>query len=51
MRVEFKKTGERRYGVFIKRIDLPDLEMNPAPGFDRLMPHDLMHFPVEQELN
>ena len=51
MRVEFKRTGERRYGVFVKRENLPDLEMNPAIGFDSLIPHDLMHFLVEQEFN
>ena len=50
MRVEFHKTGERRYAVKILRGDLPDLEMNPAPGFDPLLPHDLMHFIVELEL-
>ncbi len=50
MQVEFHKTGERRYAVKILRKDLPDLEMNPAPGFDALMPHDLLHFLVEQEL-
>lgn len=49
MNVIFKKTGVRGYGVFIKRENLPDLEMNPAPGFDELMPHDLLHFLVEQE--
>lgn len=51
MQVEFQKTGERRYAVKIRREGLPDLEMNPAPGFDELMPHDLLHFLVEQELN
>lgn len=25
--------------------------MDPAPGFDALMPHDLLHFLVEQELD
>jgi hypothetical protein len=49
MQVEFRKTGERRYAVKIRREGLPDLEMNPAPGFDELMPHDLLHFLVEQE--
>jgi len=48
--VEFQKTGERRYGVRILRNDLPVLEMNPAPGFDPLIPHDLLHLLVEQEL-
>lgn len=47
----FRKTGERRYGVLIEREGFSDLEMNPAPGFDELMPHDLLHFLVEQELN
>lgn len=50
MRVEFHKTGERRYAVKISRDNLPDLEMNPAPGFDPLIPHDMLHFLVEQEL-
>lgn len=50
MQVELKKTGERRYAVIILHNDLPTLEMNPAPGFDALMPHDLLHFLVEQEL-
>ena len=50
MQVEFHKTGERRYAVLIRRDGLPDLKMDPAPGFDPLMPHDLLHFLVEQEL-
>lgn len=50
MQGEFQKTGERRYAVRILRKDLPVLEMNPAPGFDDLMPHDLCHFIVEQVL-
>jgi len=50
MQVEFRKTGERRYAVIIHRDNLPNLEMNPAPGFDPLIPHDLLHFLVEQEL-
>jgi hypothetical protein len=50
MQVEFHKTGERRYAVVIQRENLPALKMNPAPGFDALMPHDLLHFLVEQEL-
>lgn len=50
MRVEFQKTGERRYSVVVLRENAPDLKMDPAPGFDALMPHDLLHFLVEQEL-
>jgi hypothetical protein len=33
-----------------KRSAFPDVEMNPAPGYDRLMPHDLMHLVVEAQL-
>lgn len=50
MQVEFHRTGERRYAVVVLRDALPKLEMNPAPGFDLLMPHDMLHFLVEQEL-
>lgn len=49
MKVEFQKTGQRRYAIGILRDGLPKLEMNPAPGFDELMPHDMLHFLVEQE--
>jgi len=50
MRVEFHKTGERRYALVIWRDSETKLEMNPAPGFDPLMPHDLQHFIVEKHL-
>ena len=32
------------------RNKFPDLEMSTAPGFDSLMPHDMCHLIVEQEL-
>lgn len=51
MKVEFSKTAERRYAIKIFREGLPVLEMNPAPGFDDLMPHDMCHLIVEQVLN
>ncbi len=51
MKVEFHKIAGRRYAVKILRENLPVLEMNPAPGFDDLMPHDLCHLIVEQVLN
>jgi hypothetical protein len=51
MVVVFRRNGERRYGVEVKRPPFSDLEMSPAPGFDPLMPHDLMHLVVEAELN
>lgn len=50
MKVEFRRTGERRYAVTVFRENYPTLEMNPAPGYDALMPHDLMQFIVENEL-
>lgn len=51
MKVEFRKTGERRYAIKIFRDNFSDLEINPAPGFDDLMPHDLCHLIVEQVLS
>lgn len=50
MVVVFRRTGERRYAVEAKRAVFPDLEMNPAPGYDALIPHDLMHMVVEAQL-
>ena len=34
----------------VQRPGLPDLVMNPAPGYDPLMPHDMMHLVVEAQL-
>ncbi|MEZ5343991.1 MAG: hypothetical protein R2681_00415 [Pyrinomonadaceae bacterium] len=50
MKVEFHKTGEKRYAVSVIQEGKPELRMDPAPGFDPLMPHDLLHFVVEKEL-
>lgn len=50
MEIEFRRTGERRYGVIIHRTGHTPMEMNPAPGYDPLIPHDLLHFIVENEL-
>jgi hypothetical protein len=50
MEVQFHRTGERRYAIKICRKDLPSVVMDPAPGYDPLMPHDLLHFVVEREL-
>jgi len=50
MVVVFRRTGTRRYVVEAYREKWPDLEMNPAPGFDPLIPHDLMHLVVEAQL-
>jgi hypothetical protein len=50
MEVTFRRTGDRQYAVTIIRSGGPTLEMNPAPGYDARMPHDLIHFVVEREL-
>lgn len=50
MKIEFRRTGERRYAVVVYRRDRSVLEMNPAPGYDPLMPHDMLHYAVEHEL-
>ena len=50
MEVEFRRTGERRYAVTIFRQGYPTIEMNPAPGYDPIMPHDLLHLVVEKEI-
>lgn len=50
LEIQFRRTGERRYAVTVHRTGQPPMEMNPAPGYDPLMPHDLLHFIVESEL-
>ena len=44
------RTAERRYSIVVLREGMDPLHMESAPGFDPLMPHDLQHFIVEQEL-
>ena len=50
MLVIFRRTGWRQYGIEIQRPQFGAVQMNPAPGYDRLMPHDLMHLVVESQL-
>ncbi|QWC86622.1 hypothetical protein KLP28_08115 [Nocardioidaceae bacterium] len=50
MQVRFERTGERRYAVVILRDLHGDLRMDPAPGYSDLIPHDLVHLVVEDEL-
>jgi hypothetical protein len=50
MLLVFQRIGNRRYGILVKRHDLPDVEKSPAPGFDPFIPHDLMHLVVEAKL-
>jgi hypothetical protein len=46
----FRRTGQRRYSIEAQREGFPDLVMDPAPGYDNLIPHDLMHLVVESQL-
>jgi len=50
MTVSFIRTGARRYAVRATLGDGCVLQMDPAPGFDPRMPHDLQHFIVEKHL-
>lgn len=50
MKVHFIRSGERRYAMRIGRAGLPVLVMDPAPGFDADVPHDMVHFVVEAVL-
>jgi hypothetical protein len=49
MIVVFRRTGQRRYAVE-KRELFPDLEKDPAPGYDPFMLYDLIHLVVEVQL-
>jgi hypothetical protein len=46
----FQRTGQRRYAIQVKRPRLLDVVMDPAAGYDPLMPHDLLHLVVEAQL-
>jgi hypothetical protein len=50
MRVMFTKVEGRRYRVAIEREHGPRLEPRNAPGYDELLPHDIAHFIVEEQL-
>lgn len=50
MEVSFKRTGARRYAVNLEIAGKPPQKMDPAPGFDEHIPHDLVHYVVEAEL-
>lgn len=50
MRVHFIRSGERRYAMRIERASGPALVMDPAPGFDPDLPHDMVHFVAEAVL-
>lgn len=50
MNVAFRRTGARRYAVVVTRAGQPPQAMDPAPGYDDDIPHDLVHYVVEAEL-
>ena len=50
MIVSFKRTGARRYAVMIGVASGAERVMDPAPGYDDDIPHDLVHYVVEAEL-
>ena len=50
MNVRFRRTGARRYAVVVALVGEPPRAMDPAPGYDDDIPHDLVHYLVEAEL-
>jgi hypothetical protein len=50
MHVAFQRTGTRRYAVIVTRAGAAARAMDPAPGYDDDIPHDLVHYVVEAEL-
>lgn len=50
MDVGFKRTGERQYAVSVRVPGREPQWMNPAPGYDDDVPHDLVHYVVEAVL-
>ncbi len=48
--VTFTRTGEKRYRVSIDGPGDKHSHMEPAPGYDPRLPHDMAHFVVENEL-
>jgi hypothetical protein len=51
MTVRFRRTGVRRYAVVVTIAGEPPRAMDPAPGYDADIPHDLVHYIVEAELD
>ena len=50
MKVTFTRTAERRYRVSVEGPGVVESFMEPAPGYDPRLPHDMAHFVVENEL-
>lgn len=50
LQVTFTRTGDRRYRVSVEGSGVTPSYMDPAPGYDPRLPHDMAHFIVENEL-
>ncbi|GAA4241351.1 hypothetical protein GCM10022254_69830 [Actinomadura meridiana] len=50
MDVAFERTGERRYATVITVPGRNPRRLDPAPGYDENIPHDLVHYLAEAEL-
>jgi hypothetical protein len=50
MDVAFRRTGARRYAVIVTLAGEPPRVLDPAPGYDDNIPHDIVHYVVEAEL-
>ena len=50
MKAIFTRTGVKRYSVTVEGPGVATATMDPAPGYDAKMPHDMAHFIVENEL-
>ncbi|WP_067468899.1 hypothetical protein [Actinomadura macra] len=50
MDVTFERTGERRYATVVTLPGSDPRRMDPAPGYDEHIPHDLVHYLAEAEL-
>ncbi len=49
--VTFTRTKVRGYSLKIEALNIPTAVMDPAPGYDDRLPHDVAHFIVENELS
>ncbi|MGH3243782.1 MAG: hypothetical protein ACRDNL_25610 [Spirillospora sp.] len=50
MQVAFERTGQRRYATVITLPGRNPRRMDPAPGYDENIPHDLVHYLAEAAL-
>lgn len=50
MDVRFERTGKRRYATVVTLPGRDPRRMDPAPGYDEDIPHDLVHYLAEAVL-